>query len=229
MVDNELRQWLIDNAKVVQLPFNGKYLDYSSTALDGRIIKLPLVEGSTYKTWKLNEHHFQPFYHFDYILPTLDAVLDFGFDMDDFDIIERKSSDGKYDTSYLKPKKNYYYNIFGYTAKSNYLFVNYDIISSCTIEDKYLTEYHRTYCFPHMCSKIVNNTLEGPARTLFISGDSQLIPDIPVLSCYFKTIYYFDNRTNTSFINRLMNETVIDVLFAIGAAGPKKYLEHNLK
>ena len=79
-----------------------------------------------------------------------------------------------------------------------------------------------------MCSRIVNKTTTSN-RILVLSCDSQMIPIIPVLSCYFKEIWALDNRSHHSFINEINIDEVTDVLIAGGFGPESKYLDTNLK
>lgn len=227
MIDAE---YLISHGTFIQLPFNGEYLDYSKYNSD--ITKFPIEDDSTYKTWALNAHHFKPFYHIKHTLPILNMMFDFGFDLSHFDNIKRTSKDG-YDISYLKPKNNFLFNVYWYTRNEVTILVNYDFLISCNLEKREkdgignVTEYHAQYRYPHSCSRIVNNTIDNN-RILFISGDSQFIPIVPVLACYFKEVWMYDNRNNGHYLERLENTNVTDILFETGATNYTKYIKNNL-
>ena len=228
MHENEIRKQLTDNPTVIQFPANYKYKNYN---VEG-IVKLPIVEKSCYDTWAANNHHFKPAYHLEYTLPTLENLIHFNYSPDDFTKAERQSEG--YDTSYLVPKQdNLSFNVDWYNYDKHSENVPYSFIANCTEpeywECKPMTDYHRMYAYPHSCSHIVNNTITSTNRTLFISGDSQMIPVIPILCCYFREIYYFDNRNNKSYIKNVDITKVTDKLFCLGFDNQSKYYTNNLR
>lgn len=84
------------------------------------------------------------------------------------------------------------YTIYGY---------EYDEIHDCEYDGllsfgikKQRSPYHDLYRYPHSCSRIVNHSVKNGKR-LFVSGDSQILPSVPMLSCYFEEVLYSDNRT----------------------------------
>lgn len=66
-------------------------------------------------------------------------------------------------------------------------------------------------------------------KKLFISGDSQMILDIPFLSCFFKEVWYFDNRKKKTLSNKWINENFTDVLIEVGHLPLTDYTELNFK
>ena len=92
------------------------------------------------------------------------------------------------------------------------------------------TPYHQIYKYAHWSSKIVNeNALID--KCILISGDSQVLPLIPILAYYVKTVIYLDYRWS-GITNRYLweNENITDVVFATFPLfhGIDKYAEHNL-
>ena len=84
---------------------------------------------------------------------------------------------------------------------------------------------------------------------MFVSGDSQIIPDIPVLACYFREVWYFDNRTGYTTSKRdknnnytiswnkdkhlycekyYKNKPFTDVLIQVYCAGLERYQKWNM-
>ena len=57
--------------------------------------------------------------------------------------------------------------------------------------------FHRLYKGGHRCSRIINETIDND-RKILISGDSFMIPLVPILACYFKEVVLMDNRTAKS-------------------------------
>lgn len=187
--------------------------------------KLPIVRNSMYKTYALNEHHFKPFYHIDYVLPTIEKLLHFGYNVNDFKLVERRHEG--YDVSYLAPNKRRRFDVYDLTDDTFFRNMSFDFIRNGKNRDESLTQYHNLYAFPHKCSRIINNGVHN-GRTLVISGDSQMIPIIPVLACYFKEVWYLDNRDGVSHTQGLDELDVTDILIAGGYEEENKYLETNL-
>lgn len=218
----EIRKWVVERAKYLIVPNKGRYEKYSPD-IEEKALKVPLVLDSTYGTWSFNEHHFKPFYHFDYILPYIDKLFGFGFSESDFRKVDRKS--GIYDTTYLSPLKNFNFDVYGFSKDEHFTGVNYSFLTSGLSG----TDYHKQYRYFHECSRIINNSIDS-SRILFVSGDSTLIPDIPVLACYFKEVWYFDNRDGRNHIKHLgeVDKNRIEVLFQVGFAGIENYSNINL-
>ena len=216
-----------DRIKFIQFPKqigknNFKYLNYGDK-IDCRVIKLPF--GDTYSDWYLNNHHFTTKYHTNIVLPLLANLLDFKFNINDFHIIEHKS--GKFDISMPFPNHDIVYDIVSYTDNQALRDIKYDDFLHCGNGKVWQpTDYHKIYRYGHQVSKIINKTI-GNNRKLLISGDSQMIPSVPVLSVYFNEVAYFDNRDGKHYFEP--NETdYTDILFAIGFNDFGKYID-NLK
>ena len=56
-----------------------------------------------------------------------------------------------------------------------------------------------------------------------------MIPDIPILSCYFKEIWYMDNRNNLTLSNKYKDINFTDVLVKIGRTEQSDYLDKNFR
>lgn len=221
MHSEEIRESLRKKARILQVPNRGKYQDYGSI---GPIVKTPILPGITYETWPLNEHHFKPFYHKRYILPTIFKLFESSYRP--FEFREVAQTYKGYDISYLVPKRNYRFEVYGYSVGEHYQDVGFDFLRSGTSG----TEYHKLYRYYHSCSRVINLTRRF-GKILFISGDSTLIPDIPVLACLYREVWYFDNRDGRSYIENFNNRNVgkVDVLFQIGFGGKEVYWNHNLR
>ena len=83
------------------------------------------------------------------------------------------------------------------------------------------------YRYPHECSRIINKDVDSN-RILLVSGDSQMIPDISVLACYFKEVWYFDNRANVKAEDILKEGEFTDVLIELNCSDIKQYTETNI-
>ena len=218
----EIRNYLRTRAKYLMVPNKGKYENYFFPE-SSEVLRLPIVPGSTYGTWSLNEHHFKPFYHFEYILPAFATLCNFTFRKDDFSVVERKS--GEYDTTYLCPKQEYSFEVYGYSRQEHFKDKSFAFLASGTSG----TDYHKQYRYYHECGRIINHSLNSD-KILFISGDSTVIPDVPVLACLFKEVWYFDNRDHLSHIVNFRDvEGEGSVVFQVGFAFLNKYCVDNLR
>ena len=183
---------------------------------------LPLTN-LTYDGWNLNENHYQVKYHRETVLPNLARLLEFPFNINDFNIEEKKSKEG-YDISMLYPVKDFIYTVKCFTTNEILKDIKYKDLVHCGSG----TEYHQLYRYGHKCSRLVNKTLEN-GKTLLISGDSHLIPDIMLMSIYFKEIWYFDNRTDESYSDNFKNRNFDKILLEIGSTKLNRYIKGNLK
>lgn len=219
------KQELLDKAIYIQYPLTyGVYKEYN---INKEIHKLPLLEkGMMYDKWKYNDNHFISLYHRKYSLPLLEKVLKFGYDENDF-VLKERNSNG-FDISVLVPKKEHKYEIYGFNRNEYFDNLSYDDITSSHIFFKNITDYHKQYKYPHENSRLINKTIDSD-RILFISGDSQMIPDIPILSCYFKEIWYMDNRNNLTLSNKYKDINFTDVLVEIGRTEQSDYLDKNFR
>ena len=216
---------LIDKAIYIQFPYS--YTTYKEYKIDKEINKLPLPEkGMMYDGWAKNNNHYTPQYHRQYTIPLLCKLLDISVNFDDFVIDERHS--GKFDISLLKPKEEYEYEIYGYTRGEHFDNLTFEDITSNDSPNKDITDYHRLYKYSHECSRLINKTINSD-RILFISGDSQLIPVISFLSCFFKEIWYFDNRDDKALSDKWCNIEFTDVIIEMNWTETWTYMDRNFK
>ena len=73
------------------------------------------------------------------------------------------------------------------------------------------TDYHHLYRGAHACSRVINETIDND-RKIFVSGDSMMIPAIPILCCYYKEVVYMDNRDGVSHKDYFENDVFDEVL-----------------
>ena len=219
------REELLDKAIYIQYPLN--YSTYKQYDVGKEIHKLPLPErGMMYNGWQYNINHFVPTYHRKYSLPLLEELFKFGYDENDFILKERKFN--WYDLSILYPKKEQKYEIYGFNDNEHFDNLSYDDIMTSKAKFINATAYHKQYKYPHSSSRLINKTLESN-RVLFISGDSHMIPDVLVLSCYFKEIWYMDNRDKLSLGDKWKNITFTDVLIELNWMNQEQYNIINFK
>lgn len=190
------RKEIIANAKYIQFPYINEI--YKELYKEVSPVLVPLADGydPLYSDSVNDKHHYTTKYHRNTVLPLLESMYGFGYDKNDFRIEPLVCEDGDY--SYLVPKKKMKFDIYRYDI--NPVSVDYgvsytDLMSKERLSGKGNHRYWGLYRYAHACSRIVNRDLPESGRTLFISGDSQILPDIPVLACYFREVWYFDNRT----------------------------------
>lgn len=219
------KEEIIDKAVWVQYPNNGIYKEYN---INKEIHKLPILDNSfLYRDWTFNTHHFTTKYHRLYSLPLFAKLLNFNYNENDF-ILKERIGDGKFDISMLYPKTEFKYEIYGFNHNEHFDNISYDDIVHSNVSFSMMTDYHRLYKYPHENSRLINKTLNNE-RKLFISGDSHMIPNISVLSCYFNEIWYFDNRNGLSLYDKWKDIYFTDILIEIGCTGQDDYIVKNLR
>ena len=191
-----------------------------------------------YSNWKHNESHLTTNTHYNYILPLLSNLLNFKYSLNDFTLIKKYDKTNTYNLSYLVPVINKSFDVT-YNGKTE----KYDfekLIGYTNYEKNYLNflkntsfkdinpDYHLLFFAPHQCC-IIKNLSANNNRKLLISGDSQLIPLIPILSYYFKEIIYLDRRggDDGNVFNIDIND--YDVLYSVSKYSYKKYEIDNFK
>lgn len=183
---------IVNNAKYIQFPYaNESYHDYEK--IGNKINKLPILsdENVLYEKMPGNQHHYTTEYTYKYVLPLIDSILGFGFNMDDFNMNELIINTGN--LSYITPKKEEQdFTLTCYTDDETVMNVNYKGLFEPVFFENPV--YRPLYRYHHRCSRIINNTIDSD-RKLMISGDSQMVPSIAPLANYFKEVWYFDNRT----------------------------------
>lgn len=220
MIDNSY----LEKAKYYIFPNNGKYVNFNE--FSENLIKFPIIEDSMYGTYRLNNHHFKPFYHIQYVLPMLLNSLNIQYDINDFNIVE--NFDGDADVSYLEPKKEFNFDLHDLISDEKLENVDFSYLRKCNINDGSLTEYHKLFCFPHRCGHIVNKTIDSN-KTMVISCDSQMIPIVPILACYFKEIYHLDNRQYKEVSKNIDFSKITYIIIVGGFNNERKYLKDNFR
>lgn len=212
------KEEIIKKAKVIVFPSNENTYGVN----DDNYVLLSL-NATRYVGFQSNEHHFTTEYHYKEVLPKIDSIFHFGFNIDDWNKVSNiiNKNNKKFDLSYLKPKIDKSFiatdliNDVDYRGNFNILRFN-DNVKKLT----WTSEYHKLYAFPHWCSRIVNME-ENNGRKLLVIGDSQMIPSITILCYYYKEVWYIDNRYNNNIYDKYMkNEDFDDVL--IGYWGSRK-------
>ena len=217
------REEILNMAVYIQFAHAEKYKEYG---IDN-VVKLPYNDkNDVYSKWKKNEHHFSTEYHRKYVIPLLCSILKIEYNKNDFMLCDRKYNG--FDISILTPKKEYRYEIYGYTRNEHFDNLSFNDVVTNNSSKKDITEYHRLYKYSHECSRLINKTIES-SRNLFISGDSQMIPDIAFLSCFFKEVWYFDNRENGINKEKYKDYNFTDAIVELGCGTYNDYTFKNFK
>jgi hypothetical protein len=219
-----MKQELLNKAIYIQYPLGySQYREYNIEEIN----KLPLPEnGMMYDKWAKNTNHFTTEYHRLYSIPLLCKLLKLDYNESDFIFDERNSGD--FDISILKPKIEYRYEVYGFTRDEHFEDLSFDDITTNTSINDDITDYHRLYRYSHECSRLINKTIKSK-KILFISGDSQMIPDISFLSCFFKEIWYFDNRQKLPLFDKCKKTKFTDVLIELNHLPIEEYVNTNFK
>lgn len=217
---------ILSKAKYIQYCLKNK--TYKNFGIPSeKINKLPIVnENMFYSNWSLNEHHFTTEYHMKYSIPLLCNILSLDYNRNKFVLDKRFSGD--YNISILKPRKKYEYEIYGFNRNEHFDNLSFNDITSNNINHKSITDYHKLYKYPHECSRLINKTIKNN-RKLFISCDSQMIPDVSFLSCFFKEIWVIDNRAKLPIKDKYKDVEFTDVLIQLNIGSYETYFINNFK
>lgn len=187
------KEEILNKAVYIQFPLQKSDSDpraipdtYKEHDIEG-IIKLPPSGGMLYKGWISNRHHYTTEYHKKYVIPLLVDILNIEYNESDFTWPSRVS--GKFDVTIPVPIRDYKFSVTCFDENKTEE-VDYNGLVTAP---KDVTEFHRLFRFSHRNSRTINLTIDND-RKLFISGDSQLVPDIGFLCCFFKEVWYLDNR-----------------------------------
>lgn len=218
-------------------------------------IVLPLFDNKDKYAGSLTDsHHYTTSWHIKYHFEILSRLLNININLNDFHIIPNlvkdTSSNKTYDMSYLIP---YYIPTFDVTCSTYYTENNEIKTKYIKLKESYLdivnvnylhlqdvneyegiryveTDYHKLFKYSHCCVRLDNPDALYKNKVL-ISGDSMMIPVIPVLAYYCASVVYLDNRnkkcSNREIWKPLENEFT-DVLFSLFLNPTDKYREVNL-
>lgn len=190
------KEELVSKAKYIQFPYTNSV--YMKIYNKRQVNRLPIAEdyNPLYSDSVNDKHHYTTRYHYEHVLPLLNSIYKFGYKSSDFELVKLIKKDGDY--SYMVPKRKFVFKLYQFDLKMREIYDNqdfYGLMNESLLSDDTKHRYWGLYRFAHHCSRIVNKSLPENGRKLFISGDSQIIPSIPILACYFREVWYFDNRT----------------------------------
>jgi hypothetical protein len=92
------------------------------------------------------------------------------------------------------------------------------------------SEYHRLYRGSHACSRVINEDIKEDT-SIFISGDSMMIPLIPIFCYYYKEVVFMDNRDEQSHNDYFEGKAFDEILLCFFEGSPfnNKVLGINLQ
>lgn len=250
---NIKRMRFIKNADVILFKENGKDISEEKILFGNKKL---LKYGSNvlyissenkenfYCNSQYNEHHYTTNFHYNIVYPLLNDILGIAKNdlSEDFYKIENIKEDG--DFSFMYPKKEKEFLIkYGkkeilennriYVAftekKCGFNFLYGEQINAFDYRNS--SNYHRLFCLSHYPCNIENKG-ENNGKTLLISGDSHMIPLLPILAYYFKKVIYLDNRDFVSYRWLWENEEFDKALLCMGLSSYldlNYYIEHNFE
>ncbi len=186
-----------------------------------RLIDIRALNVEYYRGFEKNEHHITTESYYKLILPYLSLhMFTFKFNINDFKMVDYFTKDKRHNCSYLKPLKKMKFTMY-INGKMVAEHGNFESITRTKTkwDDSELykyyapgnipadSEYHNLLRGSHACCRIINETVDNNLK-LLVSGDSMMIPTIPIFASYYKEVVYMDNRDNKSH-----REYVEDVIF----------------
>ncbi len=203
------KESVLENAKFMAFPIlnnNTGEFSYSSSAENAEQgwTLLPKVK-MVYRGYDRNSHHYTTEYHRKYVLPSMEKMFGFGYKESDFTIKEHllDKNNMVFDLSYQVPVHDKKFTVRSIQYGLNYGCWFHGLRKNENTKHlTWFTEYHDLYCLPHT-SSIVDNLGENNGKSLLVLGDSQLIPSVPIVCYYYKTVVYIDNRDKVPILGAL--------------------------
>lgn len=202
--------------------------------VDKNVIDIGRLNCLFYDGWKDNDHHIMTKCYYKNILPFISMYINsFPFNIKDFRHINYFTQEEKYDVSYLVPNDDslkFSCEVNGVEVVKNGNFCDLIYLNNKNYKkDLNFTDYHKLFIGSHQCSILKNETIDTD-KTMFITGDSMMIPCIPIFGCYYKEVVFMDNRTDESFKHYFEGKVFDEVIIQLWEGHPiTKPLGINLK
>lgn len=197
-----IKEEILNKAKYIQFPLvNKEYKEYPIECIH----KLPCIiqYDPLYSLSSTDKHHYTIKYHREYVLPLMEKLLRFGYNENDFNVVECMNDNC--DLSYFVPKNEMKFDVHWLLGTKMYSDISFENGLIFNENEGNGDKFYRNMIIGcHTSLRIINKTISSN-RTLLISGDSQIIPDIAILACYFKEVWYLDNRSGK------VDNTTIDI------------------
>lgn len=209
------------------------HIDWVNMTYDGsRLLDMRQFQFFYYKRSLPNLHHVMLSSYIRIVYPYLADIWGFPYKRSDFDLYKYVEDD--MDCSFLWPKEEMKWTV----SIDQQITAEHEGFECLTnLEKKYPGDkgsaYHRIFCSSHTSCRIVNESLPEEGESIFISGDSYMIPVVPILACYYKEVVFMDNRlgddaiSNKSYYEGKVFDRVI--ISCSENNPPLKYLGWNLK
>jgi hypothetical protein len=172
---------------------------------DSTLIDMSWLNVDYYPGYSLNEHHITTDSYYGVVLPFISLYIkDFAFKRSDFRLETNViRENGKIeDISYLVPLDDSLR--FTMSKDGNDLFLSETFESLHFLKTDWCdestgadSEYHKLFRGSHSCCRVVNESLPD-GKSIIITGDSMVIPWMPILCCYFREVVLLDNRDGKS-------------------------------
>ena len=208
-------------------------IDWTNLTYNGsRLLDMRQFQFFYYKRNLPNLHHVMLSSYIRIVYPYLTDVWRFPYKRSDFEL--HKYVEDDMDCSFLWPKKEMKWTV-SIDQQTTAEHEGFECLTN--LERKYPGDtgsaYHRIFCSSHHCCHIINESLPENSETIFISGDSYMIPVIPILACYYREVVFMDNRLGDDAIsNKTYYEGKVFDKVIISCSEnnpPLKYLGWNLK
>ena len=238
------KEEIINKAQYIQFAFTDNiYADYYDVPDGKYIYKVPVVDYPCFYTQSLDDqHHFITKYHREVVLPFLESILRFGYNDRDFFVKPYflKDEIRDMDLSYQVPIIDKTFDIEN--IADNYIYKNMRFDGGLVMNSSLrpISSYRDLIILPHH-SLIIKNNGKNNDRTLLLNGDSQSIYSVPILSYYYKEVWFLDNRSGMkddgivywddtpTVSDRLTNQYFDDVLFQFYSNYKEWYIDWNMK
>lgn len=206
------------------------HIDYINNTYDGyRLYDMRQFNFLYYKRSIINLHHVILPCYIRIVYPYLSDILKFPYKRSDFDLYPYNQEE--MECSFLWPKKEMEWTV---NINQQPMAEHEGFRCLTNIDKKYLGDtsspYHRIFCSSHKCCRIINESLPN-GKSILVSGDSYMIPVIPILACYYHEVVSMDNRQVDPISNASYYEGKVfdQVVIACSECSPlEKYTGWNL-
>lgn len=207
------------------------HLDLVNGTYDGfRLLDMRQFRFDYNKKNLVNLHHIALASYVRIVYPYLADILRFPYKRSDFDLYSYEEDN--MNCSFLWPKNEMQWSV-NINQEQTAEHEGFECLTN--IEKKYPGDknsaYHRIFCASHCSCRIINESLPD-GKSIIISGDSYMIPVVPILACYYHEVVSLDNRFEGIGISNqpyYEGKTFDNVLVSCSESNPpEKYLQWNL-
>ena len=208
-----------------------EYIDHVNGTFNGfNLLDMRQFRLKYYKENLYNIHHVTLDSYIKIVYPYISKMFGFPYKRGDFSLKEYYG-DGM-DCSFLYPKQEMKWTV-SIDQKTVAEHEGFDCLTN--VSEKYPgctgSAYHRIFSSSHVSCRILNESLPDEG-SIAITGDSYMIPVIPILACYYNEVVYLDNRLEVDVSNApYYDGKLFDrVIVSLSEENPyEKYIGWNLK